>query len=484
MATKYYQDDSSSFSPQLMKSIQDTNTNNAGTHIAKLFDNLGNVEEYKYKKQEEAQDRTVKKEIERINLDAIKNQAQDKQNFMKYVKLGVPLEESGLEFKTPEYYSLANDFGKKEKSLSDAEAIKYNASEANRMFAKDGAFNENDFYSHMDNKLKNKEINEQVYAEVIDGVNKARKGGIYKDAVEKSSTPEYKNYTYAKLDPNFGNFLDRNRKDGNTYSPTDQIKNYRAYAESQKANGITPEPFYKWKDGEDTNKNMGVGLKDMLSADKIVQEAINSDDPTIKANAGNKYRNINKDAIESDKYFRGLAPTVFQLEEAQKLVTKGGAGAGDEIKNQFSTWTGLDWDNTTQEGRTAFLSVLQPLAKSSMTGSVSDRDMKTLESSFATLYQSDKAVANALQNKAKQMLSTAKTYEEAHPSYVKLRGYDKSINMLEKIVGGQSENKEENKKIEILYDGRIPANTNTNTKTKQQSEVSTKTNQPSWKDYE
>lgn len=478
MPGSYYQDNTAStFSPQLMKSIQDTNTNNAGTHIAKLFDDLGNVEEYKYKKQEEAQDKAVTREIAGINLDAVKNQAQDKQNFMKYVKLGVPLEESGLDFKTPEYYSLANDFGKKEKSLSDADAIKYNYSEANRMFAKDGVFDENSFYTHMDNKLKNKEINDQVYAEVIDGVNKARKGGIYKEVVDKAYTPEYKNYTYSKLDPNFGSFLDRNRKDGNAYSPTDQVKNYMAYSQSQKANGITPEPFYKWKDGEDTNKNMGVGLKDMISADKIVEEAINSNDLTIKANAGNKYRNINKDAIESDKYFRGLAPTVYQLEEAQKLVQKGGAGAADEIKNQFSTWTGLDWDKTTQEGRTAFLSVLQPLAKSSMTGSVSDRDMKTLESSFANLYQSDKAVANALQNKAKQMLSTAKVYEEAHPNYVKLRGYDKSINMLEKIVGGE-QNPDDKPKTTIVIDKRNPNNTIPIPTVKEQA------NKPSWKDYE
>jgi len=478
MAGKYYDDSTSTFSPQLMKSIQDTNTNNAGTHIAKLFDDLGNVEEYKYKKQEEAQEKAVKQEINNINLDAIKNQAQDKQNFMKYVKLGVPLEESGLEFKTPEYYSLANDFGKKEKSLSAADAIKYNASEANRMFAKDGVFDENSFYTHMDNKLKNKEINDQVYAEVIDGVNKARKGGIYKEVGEKTYTSEYKNYTYSKLDPNFSNFLDRNKKSGDGSSgSTNEIKNYKAYKESMLADGKSPVPYYAWAEDKNLDKNMGMGIKDMNYVDGLVSKALSSNDPVEKANAGNKYRNINKDAIESDKYFRGLAPTVYQLEEAQKLVQKGGAGAGDEIKNQFSVWTGLDWDKTTQEGRTAFLSVLQPLAKSSMTGSVSDRDMKTLESSFATLYQSDKAVANALQNKAKQMLSTAKTHEEAHPSYVQLRGYDKSINMLESIVNGQtSTNKEENKKVEILADKR---KTNPTTPTQQ-----IKTNQPSWKDYE
>ena len=79
---------------------------------------------------------------------------------------------------------------------------------------------------------------------------------------------------------------------------------------------------------------------------------------------------------------------------------------GDEIKNQFSVWTGLSWDDTTQEGRTAFLSVLQPLAKATMTGSVSDRDMKTLENSFSNLYKSDKALANALKNKTEQLLYT------------------------------------------------------------------------------
>lgn len=456
-------DDKFGYSPQLINTIAETNKQNVGTHIAKLFDDLGNVEEYKYKKQEEAQDKAVKKEIDNINLEAVKNQAQDKQNFMKYVKLGVPLEESGLEFKTPEYYSLANDFGRKEKSLSDADAIKYNASEANRMFAKDGVFDENAFYSHMDNKLKNKEINDQVYAEVIDGVNKARKGGIYKEKADNSIyTTDYKNHLLQKMDPSFN--PDKGYGSGGS---TNEIKNYKAYKESMLADGKTPIPYYAWAEDKDLDKNMGMGIKDMNYVDGLVAKALSSNDPTEKANAGNKYRNINKDAIESDKYFRGLAPTVYQLEEAQKLVSKGGAGAADEIKNQFSTWTGLDWDNTTQEGRTAFLSVLQPLAKSSMTGSVSDRDMKTLESSFATLYQSDKAVANALQNKAKQMLYTAKTYQEAHPQYTQLRGYDKSINMLEKIVNGQvSDKKEEDKKVEILYDAR-----NLNPKIEQKQET-------------
>lgn len=467
-------DDKFTLSPQLISTIAETNKQNAGTHIAKLFDDLGNVEEYKYKKQEEAQDKAAKQEINNINLDAIKNQAQDKQNFIKYVKLGVPLEESGLEFKTPEYYSLANDFGKKEKSLSDADAIKYNYSEANRMFAKDGAFDENSFYSHMDNKLKNKEINDQVYAEVIDGVNKARKGGIYKEKTDNSSiyTTDYKNHLLQKADPSFN----PNQGYGSGSGSTNEIKNYKAYKESMIADGKTPIPYYAWAEDKNLDKNMGMGIKDMNYVDGLVSKALSSNDPIEKANAGNKYRNINKDAIESDKYFRGLAPTVFQLEEAQKLVQKGGAGVGDELKNQFSTWTGLDWNNATQEGRTAFLSVLQPLAKASMTGFVSDRDMKTLESSFATLYQSDKAVANALQNKAKQMLFLAKTHQEAHPTYTQLRGYDKSINILEKIVGDNETPKKDDKKIEILYDARNPIET--------KGKEPTKINQPSWKDYE
>jgi hypothetical protein len=483
MATKYYQDDSTStFSPQLMKSIQETNKNNAGTHIAKLFDDLGNVEEYKYKKQEEAKDKAVKQEIDTINLDAIKNQAQDKQNFMKYVKLGVPLEESGLDFKTPEYYSLANDFGKKEKTLSDADAIKYNYSEANRLFAKDGAFDENAFYTHMDNKLKNKEINDQVYAEVIDGVNKARKGGIYKEKTDSSSiyTTDYKNHLLQKIDPSFNPNSGYGSSSGSGGS-TNEIKNYKAYKESMIADGKTPKPYYSWIEDKDLNKNMGMGIKDMTYVDGLVNKALESGDPIEKANAANKYRNINKDASEADKYFRGLQPTTFQLDEAQKLVQKGGAGAGDEIKNQFSVWTGLDWDNTTQEGRTAFLSVLQPLAKASMTGTASDRDMKTLESSFATLYQSDKAVANALKNKAKALLFTAKTYQQAHPTYAELRGYDRSINMLEKIADDKptSKTEEKDKKINIIYDGRNP-----NSPDPKQQEQPQTINKPSWKDYE
>lgn len=181
MATKYYQDDNTStISPQLMKSIQDTNTNNVGTHIAKLFDNLGNVEEYKYKKQEEAQEKAVKKEIEGINLEAIKNQAQDKQNFMKYVKSGKSLDESGIEFNSPEVYTLAKDFGDKKKQLIDDEALKYNLAQANSRFTKaDGTFDNTGFYSYMDDRLNQNLITPTQYAGVIDAVNKGTKSGIY-----------------------------------------------------------------------------------------------------------------------------------------------------------------------------------------------------------------------------------------------------------------------------------------------------------------
>jgi hypothetical protein len=178
----------------------------------------------------------------------------------------------------------------------------------------------------------------------------------------------------------------------------------------------------------------------MKYANEFVTNALNTDDKALKSEAANMYSNIYKDAKEVDKFFRNLAPTVYQLNEAQKLVSNGGAGVSDEIKNQFSVWTGLNWDDTTQEGRTAFLSTLQPLAKTAMTGTVSDRDMKTLENSFASLWQSDKAVANALKNKTQQILFNANQYANKHPNYIKLTGYENNIKMLESII-----NSEENK---------------------------------------
>ena len=106
-----------------------------------------------------------------------------------------------------------------------------------------------------------------------------------------------------------------------------------------------------------------------------------------------------------------------------------------------------------------------------MTGTASDRDMKTLENSFATLWQSDKAVANALQNKTQQLLYVAEQYQERHPDYVKLTGYDKNINMLKNLV---NQKVEENGKPKILFD----------LTDKKDAQTDKTTNKPSWKDYE
>ena len=259
------------------------------------------------------------------------------------------------------------------------------------------------------------------------------------------------------------------------YAPTSEMKNYEAYAKSMKNSGMSPKAYHEWIDDNNLNKNMGMGVKDINYANSAVTQALNQEDKSKKIQAANIYSNIIKDAKEVDKYFRGLAPTTYQLNEAQKIVEKGGAGVGDEIKNQFSVWTGLAWDDTTQEGRTAFLSVLQPLAKATMTGSVSDRDMKTLENSFSNLYKSDKALANALKNKTEQLLYTAEQYEQRHPDYVKLTGYDKNTNLLRTILNS---GEKENTGTKILIDKR----TEPSTQTQPSQEINT--NKPSWKDYE
>jgi hypothetical protein len=80
-----------------------------------------------------------------------------------------------------------------------------------------------------------------------------------------------------------------------------------------------------------------------------------------------------------------------------------------------------------------------------------------------------------LKNKTEQLLYTAEQYEQRHPDYVKLTGYDKNTNLLRTILNS---GEKENTGTKILIDKR----TEPSTQTQPSQEINT--NKPSWKDYE
>ena len=438
---------------------------NYGHAISQAFKDLGDIENNKIN----LQLADTKNQYEEIKLNSIKDELEDDKLFNNYL-----LSEDkndflkNNKFKTSKY-SLMGENYKNSLSLQEQEG---HVKSALTMFSDDkGNFNRNEAFTHLSKKFKEGVISEKQLYDIADSIDQKTQSGIYtpktsmKDQLDMMKTQA----EIRKINNDIAN------PRGAEYAPTSEIKNYQAYAKSMIDSGLTPKPLHEWIDEINSNKNMGIATKDIKNAHSAVKQALNSDNKSERIQAANLYSHNIRDAKEVDKYFRGLAPTTYQLNEAQKIVEKGGAGVGDEIKNQFSVWTGLAWDDTTQEGRTAFLSVLQPLAKATMTGSVSDRDMKTLENSFSNLYKSDKALANALKNKTEQLLYTAEQYEQRHPDYVKLTGYDKNTNLLRTILNS---GEKENTGTKILIDKR----TEPSTQTQPSQEINT--NKPSWKDYE
>lgn len=438
---------------------------NYGHAISQAFKDLGDIENNKIN----IDLANTKNQYEEIKLNQVRNEIEDDKNFSNYL-----LAEDKNDylknnpFKTSKYSLMGEDY---KNTLS----LKEQQEHTNRAFAnftdEKGNLNRTGAFKHLQAKFNDGTIKENELYGIMDAIDQKNKSGIYKPKVSMKDQLDMMK-TQAEI-RKINNDIANPR--GVEYAPTSEMKNYEAYAKSMKNSGMSPKAYHEWIDDNNLNKNMGMGVKDINYANSAVTQALNSDNKSERIQAANIYSNIIKDAKEVDKYFRGLAPTTYQLNEAQKIVEKGGAGIGDEIKNQFSVWTGLAWDDTTQEGRTAFLSVLQPLAKATMTGSVSDRDMKTLENSFSNLYKSDKALANALKNKTEQLLYTAEQYEQRHPDYVKLTGYDKNTNLLRTILNS---GEKENTGTKILIDKR----TEPSTQTQPSQEINT--NKPSWRDFE
>ncbi len=452
--------------PTIVALNSQTAGQNYGQVISQAFKDLGDIENNKIN----LQLADTKNQYEEIKLNSIKDELDDDKIFNSYLLADDKNEFlKNNKFKTSKYSLMGEDY-KNSLSLKEQEG---HVKSALTMFSDDkGNFNRNEAFTHLSKKLKEGVISEKQLYDIADSIDQKTQSGIYtKKLTELDKMDILK--AKSEITRNYANANKYNAQANNVgateYAPTSEMKNYEAYAKSMKNSGMSPKAYHEWIDDNNLNKNMGMGVKDINYANSAVVQALNSENKSERIQAANIYSNIIKDAKEVDKYFRGLAPTTYQLNEAQKIVEKGGAGVGDEIKNQFSVWTGLAWDDTTQEGRTAFLSVLQPLAKATMTGSVSDRDMKTLENSFSNLYKSDKALANALKNKTEQLLYTAEQYEQRHPDYVRLTGYDKNINLLRTILNS---GEKETTGTKILIDKRTEPSQDANT------------NKPSWKDYE
>ena len=452
--------------PTIVALNSQTAGQNYGQVISQAFKDLGDIENNKIN----LQLADTKNQYEEIKLNSIKDELDDDKIFNSYLLSDDKNEFlKNNKFKTSKY-SLMGENYKNSLSLKEQEG---HVKSALTMFSDDkGNFNRNEAFGHVIKKFKEGVISEKQLYDIADSIDQRTQSGIYtKKLTELDKMDILK--AKSEITRNYANANKYNAQANNAgateYAPTSEMKNYKAYASSMKNSGLSPKAYHEWIDDNNLNKNMGMGVKDINYANSAVIQALNSENKSERIQAANIYSNIIKDAKEVDKYFRGLAPTTYQLNEAQKIVEKGGAGVGDEIKNQFSVWTGLAWDDTTQEGRTAFLSVLQPLAKATMTGSVSDRDMKTLENSFSNLYKSDKALANALKNKTEQLLYTAEQYEQRHPDYVRLTGYDKNTNLLRTILNS---GEKETTGTKILIDKRTEPSQDANT------------NKPSWKDYE
>ena len=452
--------------PTIVALNSQTAGQNYGQVISQAFKDLGDIENNKIN----LQLADTKNQYEEIKLNSIKDELDDDKIFNSYLLADDKNEFlKNNKFKTSKYSLMGEDY-KNSLSLKEQEG---HVKSALTMFSDDkGNFNRNEAFGHLSKKFKEGVISEKQLYDIADSIDQRTQSGIYtKKLTELDKMDILK--AKSEITRNYANANKYNAQANNVgateYAPTSEMKNYEAYAKSMKNSGMSPKAYHEWIDDNNLNKNMGMGVKDINYANSAVVQALNSENKSERIQAANIYSNIIKDAKEVDKYFRGLAPTTYQLNEAQKIVEKGGAGVSDEIKNQFSVWTGLAWDDTTQEGRTAFLSVLQPLAKATMTGSVSDRDMKTLENSFSNLYKSDKALANALKNKTEQLLYTAEQYEQRHPDYVRLTGYDKNTNLLRTILNS---GEKETTGTKILIDKTTEPSQDANT------------NKPSWKDYE
>ena len=441
--------------PNITTKIMDSKGVNYGHAISKMFDTLGDIEVKKKESAQKAEDRALTQESLKLGIDNAKKDQiikgisvqsiQDKLEDEKvvggyiasdYTDWNTYAKDKGVKLRSPEMMQ----------SVAKLSDERYNKLMDENWALHEGYLKEQGKFLDAKGNIDMSAVREQLKLDPTNNIGLAqaaeRKYGVKIDkpaeslsakdqaAILASQSTVTKNNALAKK-YDWEMKSGGSKGDGGVGAGTNEIKNYTQYANAQKGRGVAPLPFDEWYDKEKNSKTMGMGLRDIEYADGKLNDALITKDKVKMQSAANLYARANPDVKNVDKVFRAIAPTAYQLEEAQKLIQTKGAGVGDEMKNLFSQYTGLGWDETTQEGRTAFLSILQPLAKANITGSVSDRDMKMLQDGFATMYKSDKAVATAMRNKLEQIVATLKPYAQAHPQYAEARGYDVTLNLLE-----------------------------------------------------
>lgn len=443
--------------PNITSKIMDSKSVNYGHAIGKMFEDLGAIEQKKEENIQKQEDRELAQKstllaidnaqkeqiIKGISVNEIKTKLEDQKAVSAFMQSedtdwGTYAREHNIKLKTPEMIQTVE-------KLSDE---RYNKLMDDSLSAHELYLKENGKFLDKNGNVDLQSVRKQLSSDPTNNLGLAqafeRKYGTKlekpaevlsaKDtaAILASQSTITKNNALAKK------YKNESKNGGKSGGSTNEIKNYTQYANAQKTRGLTPLTFDEWYDKEKNSKTMGMGLRDIEYADTKLTESLLSKDKYQMQSAANLYARANPDVKNVDKVFRAIAPTAYQIEEAQKLIATNGAGVGDEMKNLFAQYTGMEWDQTSQEGRTAFLSVLQPLAKANITGSVSNSDMKMLQDGFATMYKSDKAVATAMRNKIGQSISTLKLYAEAHPKYVEARGYNATLQLLEGLYGKNS----------------------------------------------
>ncbi len=492
--------------PNLINSIQQSKTKNVGHSISKLFDDLGNVAEYKEQKRVEAEDKQSKKELERINLEAIKQQTADKANFMKFVKMDSSIEDSGIEFNTPEYYTLAKDFSNKKKTLLEEDAINYNMAQATKLFMDEkGNFNEKAFYSHMDKKLLDKKIDEKIYAGVIDGINKARKGGIYSEKKESKDiyTTDYKNYILENTQLHGENKkswpLFSEWKNQKSYAPSIEKKNYEDEMTSQFGEDKTSwTPYHEWLpnyrqskklSGENTyNQVIDVVVKDYsekLKTDDFSKVDFNKaiEDKLITPN---EKRYLER-KLASTREAKNLE-TTFSKYKQEYAVIDGQAqrfakyanskavntdviqNATDIVKTYIPDFNMSKEEVENFEFRSDFLNLSSVILKLQSGLTVTDKEREQFNRSMGTLLKNKKVNFIGIKQKILDRKNALESIKDTAPEYFnvkyghRLRSIESSLDVIDGYLQNDNDNKEKNtNEVTILKDKTSKVETQENT---------------------
>lgn len=493
-------EDKYKFSNATIKAVMNASKQNFGHGISQMFSDFGDIEAAKETKKENK----PKLELAEINLKNIKDTVKDKSNLMTLVKSGKSLEDSNIEFITPEYYSLAKDFADKNKSLMDIDSANYNIAQANTLFMKDGVFNESSFYSHMDKALKDKKINSKVYASVIDTVNKATERGIYTKKSTGIVTNDYKNYQLItdsmqkngiKDIPSFGEYM---KDDKISHSPSVEQKNYKAEMESKfgdKKDSWTP--YHEWAlnyrqakklTGENTYNNIINKTISTFSSKHNITDLSNFDfakaikDKTITVNE----KNILARKLASTREAKTLESQFGKYNVGYKVIEKQAMrfanyarsstvntnivqNATDVLKTYIPDLNPSKEDIENFEFRSDYLNLASVILKLQSGLTVTDKERIQFDKSMGTLSKNKKTNFVGIKQKLTDRKNALAGVKDVSPEYFnikygdRLRSLENSLSIIDSYLNNDTTKTEnEESKIVIIKDKRSSSNNSNN----------------------